>query len=622
MRPDGREQVDCELRQRVAERGQVGAATIADLSGDEFRDAGNEDPRRDPVQGRELWVLGSRPGGECGEHLLEPRELASPLFERTRPGSRQLDQVGPGDGRSIVPPDEIPRHAVLERDFPARAGLKGEQLAQQLIGELIAEGEEAVELVGEERVEAVTGHTRGRYDVRHSGVGIADLAHALEHRPQQALPLRREHLVRRKLVPPPRQRIPAPGAIVEDAAHGGQLRNNEGGGERGLAGDMSDPVLQMPERVLVNFFYAHPVGHAVEALHYCLGHHAADPEREIAVALNAATAVELAGFCPFVSGTYAVDHPLLEPCPDSAQRQAIIPRKWDWVLDDFRRHQDIQLALFPGLRDYYRASDDCLTTTRGRSVVGATAPGFVPHQQLRFALPETARVAAAQRLAPHAAAPRIALMPAGSSDAALYPSVESWVRILDALADAFGDVQIALIGKRRRDAQTVTSIAGDDLATLLAHPTRPLDCFDLGLAEQLAVVEACGLFLAPHTGFGLAALAVGTPWLALSGGRWFEYFFNRVPFRSIIPDTDRYPCFTQFDAAEIVDDGDGARTPSMSRDRIRDDLERIVAAADELLGGSLEYDTALGEYFRDLIAAHRGDTSQIWSVDGVHLAYV
>ena len=303
-------------------------------------------------------------------------------------------------------------------------------------------------------------------------------------------------------------------------------------------------------------------------------------------------------------------------------RQAGIPRQWDWVLDDFRRHQDIQLALFPGLRDYYRASDERLAATRGRSVVGATPPGFVPHQQLRFTLPETARAATAQRLSPGAAATRIAVMPAGSSDRALYPSVESWTLILDALADAFGDVQIALIGKRTRDARTATSIAGDDLARLLAHRTRPLDCFDLGLAEQLAIVEACGVFLAPHTGFGLAALAVGTPWLALSGGRWFEYFFNRVPFRSIIPDTDRYPCFTQFDAAEIIEDGDGARTPSMSRDRIRDDLERIVAAAAELLGGSLEYDTALREYFRDLIAAHGGDASQVWSIDGVHLPYV
>lgn len=53
----------------------------------------------------------------------------------------------------------------------------------------------------------------------------------------------------------------------------------------------------MAERLLVNFFYAHPVGHVVEALHYCLGHHAADPTRDVAVVLNAASAVELASFC-------------------------------------------------------------------------------------------------------------------------------------------------------------------------------------------------------------------------------------------------------------------------------------------------------------------------------------
>jgi hypothetical protein len=56
-----------------------------------------------------------------------------------------------------------------------------------------------------------------------------------------------------------------------------------------------------PERILVNFFYAHPVGHAIEALHYCLGHHAADPAREVAVALSARTPVSLARYCPFVT---------------------------------------------------------------------------------------------------------------------------------------------------------------------------------------------------------------------------------------------------------------------------------------------------------------------------------
>ena len=83
------------------------------------------------------------------------------------------------------------------------------------------------------------------------------------------------------------------------------------------------------ERMLVNFFYAQPVGHAVEALHYAHGHAVAVPGREVSVALNAATATELAGYCPFVSAVYPIDHPFLEPCADSASRLGDVPRDWD-----------------------------------------------------------------------------------------------------------------------------------------------------------------------------------------------------------------------------------------------------------------------------------------------------
>ncbi|MGH4027012.1 MAG: glycosyltransferase family 9 protein [Pseudonocardiaceae bacterium] len=379
------------------------------------------------------------------------------------------------------------------------------------------------------------------------------------------------------------------------------------------------------DRTLVNFFYAHPVGHVVEALHYCLGHQAAAPERKIAVALNAASPVELVSFCPFVSAVYPVDHPFVQPCPDSTARLAHLPREWDWVLDDFRRHQGIQLSLFPGLRDYYTATDRHLSTRQHRTVVGDQAAGYLPHQQLRFTLPEPARAAARQRLgddnALHPA--RIAVLPAGSSEAALYPTPSSWRLILDALIDAFPGVQIVLVGKHRQDDRTATSLDAAGVGELLAHRSRPMNCFDVALAEQLAVVEASDLFLAPHTGFGLAALAVGTPWLALSGGRWFEYFFNHVPFRSILPDTERYPSFSQFDPAALLIDGDeGPRTPSMSRARIQQDLDRIVGAAGELLGGSLSYEQSLQDYFPALLAAHHGDRSAIWSIDGVHLAYI
>jgi hypothetical protein len=113
---------------------------------------------------------------------------------------------------------------------------------------------------------------------------------------------------------------------------------------------------------------------------------------------------------------------------------------------------------------------------------------------------------------------------------------------------------------------------------------------------------------------------VDTPWLSLSGGRWFEYYSNHVPFRSVPPDPDRYPSFTQFDPAAVVVDGDeGARTPSMTSARIREDLDRLVAAAQELVAGTLPYERALTEYFSGLKDVHRGDTSAIWSIDSVHL---
>ena len=329
--------------------------------------------------------------------------------------------------------------------------------------------------------------------------------------------------------------------------------------------------------MLVNFFYAHPVGHAVEALHYCLGHHAADPAREIAVALNADTAVRLADWCPFVSASYAIEHPFVEAGVDSRSPLAGVPREWEWVLDDFRRHQDIQLQTFAGMRDYYAASDEHFIATRGRSVVSGAAAGYRRHQQLRLALPEAARAAAVRRMAGGDGGadrdggdrgPWVAVMPSGSGERALYPSVASWRLIFDALRAALPDARFALVGKLGRDRHTSTSLAAAEHAALLAHPSRPLDCFDVDLAEQLAVVEACDVFVAPHTGFGLAALAVGTPWPALSGGRWFECFFNRVPFRSIVPDTDRYPCFSQLDALAVADDdGDGPRAPSMSQAR-------------------------------------------------------
>ena len=369
----------------------------------------------------------------------------------------------------------------------------------------------------------------------------------------------------------------------------------------------------MSERLLINYFYAHPVGHAVEALHYAAGHHAANPDREIHVALSARTPVEMATWCPFVTDVYPIQHPFLHPGPGSFPKA--LPHSWDWVLDNPRRHQTRQLDLFPGMRDWYAATDRELTSNH-RSMVGDVQAGYVPHTPLRMGLPQTARARAKSIL--HGE-PAVAVLPAGSGEPALYPSATSWMLILDALTATYPDIRLVAVGKLASDGRTTTS--GDALEAVRRHRSSPVDAVDLPLVDQLALVQQCDVFLSPHSGFGMAALSVGTPWASIAGGRWFEYFFNHVPFRSVIPDTTRFPAYTTFDDLPVVTDGDGPRTPSMSDARIRADLHRIVEGAGELLTGSLPYNQALTEYFHDLTAAVPAPTA-LWSIDGVHRHFV
>jgi len=113
-------------------------------------------------------------------------------------------------------------------------------------------------------------------------------------------------------------------------------------------------------------------------------------------------------------------------------------------------------------------------------------------------------------------------MPAGFSERSSYPSLTSLESILDALQDSLPGIRVVLIGRLQRDEQTSTALDRSELDRLREHRVVAGDAFDRPLLEQLAVVERCGVFMSPHTGFGMAALAVGTPWLAISGGRWCQ----------------------------------------------------------------------------------------------------
>ena len=120
-----------------------------------------------------------------------------------------------------------------------------------------------------------------------------------------------------------------------------------------------------------------------------------------------------------------------------------------------------------------------------------------------------------------------------------------------------------------------------------------MDAFDLPLFDQLAVVEACQGFIAPHT--------------------------------SVLPDPDRFPYYHQLepDPPLVVDrDGEGPRSPSMCADRIDDDLGELLQAAGLLIERQLPHYQAMAGHFQRLQRFLRGRTPLIWSLDDAHADYV
>ncbi len=298
-----------------------------------------------------------------------------------------------------------------------------------------------------------------------------------------------------------------------------------------------------------------------------------------------------------------------------------MPREWDWVIDNHREREPSH-DRFRGFRAFYDAAVEHFVPREGRTWTGGEPPPYAPHQSLRLELPAPARVGAAAVLDGQ---PAISVVLAGSSESTLYPSPSSWKLILTELSRSHPGAEICLIGKLASDGRTVSQVSRETVDDLLGSVDACVDCFDRPLEEQLAIVESSALYLSPHTGFGFAAVAVGTPWLAISGGQWHEYFFNGVPFYSVLPDVRRYPCFgwgEPLPTIEQDEDGDGQRTASMCAARIREDLPELLRGASLLIDRELPYEQALADYFPRLLAAYDGDRARVFSFDGIHAGYI
>lgn len=368
--------------------------------------------------------------------------------------------------------------------------------------------------------------------------------------------------------------------------------------------------------ILLNHVYYSPVGHVVEAIRYARGLHDANPGSEVHIALSDGAPWELCAGAAWITAVYRIPVAAPGTCDLSVPE---MPREWDYIVDNnLMTLEDEHSGLLvrpegyePPARGweeeatiaYYARTDTELTARRGRGVLFPEMAlprglGYDPGANATLDVPPESRAFAARYARD---GPKICILPAGSGPAAQYPAAESWIAIIGALRERYPSARFYLTGTRRSDRHrhlTTTRYGDDDLARIADSGGNLVDCYDIGLWHQVALLDACHLLVSPHSGFSFLASCVGTPWLTISGGNWPESFFNGVPFYSVLPDNPEYPYVGAYDY-----DYDGPTILDMRHDRLLARVPDLLGGAAFLLDPATTYEDALAQHRANIARA-------------------
>jgi ADP-heptose:LPS heptosyltransferase len=352
--------------------------------------------------------------------------------------------------------------------------------------------------------------------------------------------------------------------------------------------------------LLINYVYYNPVGHVVEALKFSKGLHEANPDIEIHVALNRYSPTQLTEAYPWIAKTYPIDiHEFLTKGPDAACLKRI-PRTWDYIMTNTLVLHDLAKTKTSGrdekaMGNYVRVSG---TLFRASSGTGTFFPKIVFPTGLHYRVDAKVELQIPQHTNRFARryehdGPTICLLLGGSGPYRVYPTISTWIKIIRALNDSFPNLRIYLTGVRKSEkGRTATSGYTDGrIDKILKTFRNVVDCYDIGLWNQLAIIKQSDVFLSPHTGFGSLAPCVNTPWLTISGGNWPEYFFNHVPFYSVMPDNPDFPYLGNLEARD--ENGRPRRIPDMQPHKLEKKIPEIIEGTRLLMTKSFTYEAAL-----------------------------
>jgi ADP-heptose:LPS heptosyltransferase len=353
----------------------------------------------------------------------------------------------------------------------------------------------------------------------------------------------------------------------------------------------------MKKKLLLNYVYWSPVGHAIEALKYAKGFYDANKDVEIYIIFNKDTTTELAKLCPWIKKVYLIDLSSIKKSIDK------IPKKWDYIVIDKRARTnnnyfkqlimyqnefniEIKANIWKGYTDFWKMNEKSPLKYNPNSKIMITSPkknkDFIKKRVL--------------------AEKNICIVLGGSSSAGKYPSIESWIKIIKNLKIEFPKYQIILTGvlKNKSKRTTTRAYGAKEIERLKKEVSGIKDMYNIGFMNQIALLEKCDLFISPHTGFAFLAPCVNTPWLAISGTDWPEYFFNDSPFYSAIKFLKHYPGYTFSNQPSSKDVTKRREYFGLDDETMIKRIPDIVKGAKLLIDKKIDYKSSVKIHIRNL----------------------
>jgi hypothetical protein len=315
---------------------------------------------------------------------------------------------------------------------------------------------------------------------------------------------------------------------------------------------------------------------------------------------------------------------------------ASLPRQWDYIVDD--NHIMVELRKLReavpeddsgptelskeevAIERYCQWADQALEAHYGRGTISPFALpdglSYKPHTRVDLPVPAESsafveRYASTDPERP----PRICILLGGSGASRsegrdggptpygnrMYPEISSWLKIIDAIRDEWPAATVYLTGVRKSidGRPSAGRYADEEIDRVLRSGQHVVDCYDIGLWNQIALVEMCDVFISPSTGFSWLAPSVGTPTLIIAGGDWPDYFFNDVPFYSLLPDNPDYPY-----AGKLQSDYSTSRIPCMRPQNLDRKIPEIVEATRLLLDTDFTYEAACARHQENISRAN------------------